>query len=101
MEEGLIRRLMSSIKCSACGQHYNSYDIDVLGHNDDIWFLRIRCDACQTQSLLAAIIKDTSARLASQLTGRKSEAVSASDLLEMHEFLDTFDGDFKALFEKG
>ncbi len=105
MEERLIRRLMSTIKCSSCGQHYESYDIDVLGHNEDIWFLQVRCSHCHTQSLVAAIIKETRMpKVVSDLTKAEMDKlrhfvlVNADDVLSMHEFLNEFDGDFSHLF---
>ena len=39
MEEGFIKRLMASIKCGACGQHYEVDNINVLGHHKDLWLL--------------------------------------------------------------
>ncbi len=105
MEEGLIKRLMSSIKCSSCGQHNEAYDIDVLGHDDDIWFLRVHCSSCHSQSLVAAIIKETrTARVISDLTEAemdklfRSEVVSGNDVLDMRSFLSSFDGDFSHIF---
>ncbi len=104
MEEGLIKRLISSIKCSPCGQHYESYDIDVLGHDDDIWFLEVHCSSCHTQSLVAAIIKETrTPKIASDLTEaetnlRYSDLVSGDDMLDMRRFLSGFNGNFSHLF---
>lgn len=95
---------MSAIKCSSCGQHCESYDINVLGHEEDIWFLQVRCSACHTQSLVAAIIKETSNRravsdLAEAEMGklRHSDSVTTDDVLDMHCFLAGFDGDFAHL----
>ncbi len=105
MEEGLIKRLMSSIKCSSCGQRYESIDIDVLGHNEDIWFLQIKCAACSTRSLVAAIIKQAEARNnAGSADKTKPERpgqtapVTPDDVLDMHDYLSDFDGDFSRLF---
>ncbi len=58
MEEKLIKKLMSSMKCEECGQNYESYNVDVLGHREDMWFLRVHCPACHTQCLVAAVVKE-------------------------------------------
>ena len=58
MEEKLIKKLMTSIKCESCGQNYESYNVDVLGHREDMWFLRVLCSKCQTQCLVAAVVKE-------------------------------------------
>ena len=105
MEEGLLKRLITSIKCSSCGQHYDVYGIDVLGHDEDMWFLRTRCSSCHTQSLVAAIINES--RIPEVVTDLSEsevdnlaymESVSADDVLYMHSFLKDFNGDFSRLF---
>ncbi|MDO8568859.1 MAG: hypothetical protein Q7R57_09135 [Dehalococcoidales bacterium] len=91
---------MSSITCSSCGQRYESIHIDVLGHNEDTWFLQIRCSSCSTESLVAAIIKQEQVKNSigsSDAEPEKSDSsvpVDADDVLDMHDFLSDFDGDF-------
>jgi len=41
MEEKLIKKLMASMKCEECGQNYESGNIDVIGHREDMWFMRV------------------------------------------------------------
>ena len=48
MEERLVRKLMESIKCSSCGQHYEPINSDVLAHREDTWLLRAQCASCHT-----------------------------------------------------
>lgn len=103
MEEGLIKRLMASIKCSSCGQHYEVYDMDIIGRKEDMWFLRVQCSSCHTQSLVAAIIKESRIpEVVNDLTETELDKltnwVSADDVLDMHNFLKGFDGDFSHLF---
>ena len=38
MEDKLIKRLMTSLKCDSCGQHYEVYNIDILGHREGVVF---------------------------------------------------------------
>ena len=40
LEENLIKKLMASMKCNVCGQHYEADNIEVLGHEENLWFLR-------------------------------------------------------------
>ena len=105
MKERLIKRLVTSIKCESCGQHYEIYNIDVLGHNEDMWFLSVLCSSCHTQSLMAAIVKEEKVpEVVTDLTEAELnkfidvDVVGADDVLYMHNFLKTFDGDFSRLF---
>ena len=83
-------------------------DVSVLGHEDELWFLTVSCSACDTQYLVAAIVKvDSVPEVVTDLTeaemGRfeSFKVVNADDVLNMHDFLSSFDGDFSQLFERG
>ncbi len=107
VEENLIKRLMTSIKCGVCGQRYDVDNIDVLGHREDLWFLRVVCLSCHTQALVAAVVKED--RLPEVITDlneaelnsfRDAGVLTADDVLDMHNFLKDFDGGFFRLFSQ-
>ena len=107
MEEKLIKRFMTSIKCSVCGQRYEVDNVKVLGHQEDLWFLSLFCSACQTQSLVAAVIKEGKApKVTTDLTEaeldkfKKMDKLTPDEMLDMHSFLKGFDGDFSQLFSR-
>jgi len=107
VEESLIKKLVASVKCSVCGQRYKAGNIDILGHDEDLWFLRISCPACNTEYLVAAIIReDKVAEVITDLTEaeldrfRNMDRLTADDVLDMHGFLKDFDGDFSQLFSR-
>jgi len=108
MEEGIIKRLVTSIKCGVCGQGYEVDDIDVLGHREDLWFLRAFCSACHTQCLMAAVVKESAQPevITSDFTEaeldkfRKMGRLTADEMLDMHNFLKGFDGDFSRVFSQ-
>jgi len=107
MEESLIKKLVASVKCSVCGQRYKANNIDVLGHEDDLWFLSVSCPACNTQYLVAAIIReDRAPEVITDLTEaeldrfRNMDSLTPDDVLDMHSFLKDFEGDFSRLFSQ-
>jgi len=103
MKEGFLRRVVSTMKCSVCGEQYQADNVSVVGHHEELWFLRVFCAGCRSQGLVAAVIKEGEYQ---EDTPELEEAfafvdcgpVGADDVLEMHEFLRSFDGDFKGLF---
>lgn len=107
VEENLIKRLMSSIRCSVCGQRYGESNIKVLGHHDDLWFLRTFCPACHTRCLVTAVVKEgevsgvtTDLTEAETKKFRDSVAPTADEVLDMHNFLKDFEGDVHHLFHE-
>ena len=105
MEEGTVRKLMTSAKCSHCGQQYAAGNIEVLGHHEDLWFMSVFCPACRIQYLVAAVVsEETVPEVVTDLTVkerkrfRHGSRLTADEVLDMHGFLKEFDGDFSRLF---
>jgi hypothetical protein len=105
VEESLIKRLIARIKCGVCGGRYEVNNISILGHHQDLWYLKASCSACRTQALVAAVVKE--GRLPEPITDltksernkfRDAEVVTVDDVLDTHHFLEDFNGDFSRLF---
>lgn len=107
MDERLIKRLIATIKCATCGQHYHEDQIEIVERNDDVWFLNVFCSCCQVKSMVAAVIKtEKEAGAVNDLTGaevarfQRIDGVDGDDILDMRQFLKNFDGDFSSLFQE-
>ena len=107
MEEGLIKRLMASIKCGVCGKGYEVGNINVIGRDEDLWFLSVFCPACHTRCLVAAVIKE--GRVPEVITDlteaeldkfKNAGSLTADEVLDMHNFLKGFNGEFSRLFSQ-
>ncbi len=105
MEEGQIKKILASMKCGICGQKYEGSNIKILGHRDELWFLSVFCQSCCSQGLVAAVVKE--GRDTELITDLKPEelplfkdrdGIQADDVLDVHQFLKTFDGDIASLF---
>ena len=105
MDDRFMRKIMATLKCGVCGQHYEASNVHILGHRDDLWFLSVFCNHCRSHGLVAAVIKEgKTAEVITDLSeeewGRvaEGEVVGADDVLDVHEFLKGFNGDFSKLF---
>lgn len=105
MEDNLIKRLITSIKCGVCGRHYGPGSISLLGQRDDLWFISAECKSCRARALMAVVLKEdrlpavvTDLTAAEQRLFRNMAAPTADELLDMHGFLKDFKGDFTSLF---
>ncbi len=105
MEEGIIKKLITSMECSACGQCYEVGNIEILGHHEDLWFLSVFCPSCRSQYLVAAVVspEERVPEIITDLTEadlvrlRDAGRLTADEVLDMHGFLKGFDGDFSRL----
>jgi hypothetical protein len=104
-------------RCSVCHRGFEPDDVHVLSRKSDMWMLMVSCGECQARNFVAAVIGDgdaEEAQLALRRLGEEhvrtrtdiepedevepGEHVSVDDVIEIHQFLQGFDGDFKALF---
>jgi hypothetical protein len=100
-------------RCSVCHRLFESDDVHVLSRKADMWMLMVSCNECQARNFVAAVIGDGDAeeaqlalrrlgeehvrsrtRIDAEPTAEPFEPVNVDDVLEIHEFLQGFDGDF-------
>jgi hypothetical protein len=111
-----VRRTVLSVleTCSNCKSTYQLDDARIVGRNGSLWVLTVTCSVCQTQAFVAAVVGDgledeTVAQLTDEATDRQpvidddvepDEPITVDDVLDLHEYLESFDGDFHALFHR-
>ena len=107
MDETIIKKIISSIKCGSCGQNYHEDHIEIVEHNEELWFLKVFCSSCHVRCMVAAIIRENAhPAVITDLTEAEVEKfknldnVKDEDLLAMHNFLKDFDGDVPRLFDQ-
>ena len=104
-------------RCSVCHRGFEPDDVHVLSRKSDMWMLMVSCGECQARNFVAAVIGDgdaeeaqlalrrlgeehvrTRTEIEPEDDGEPGEPVSVDDVIEIHQYLQGFDGDFKALF---
>jgi hypothetical protein len=115
-------------RCSVCHREFATDDLKVIRRERGFWVIAVTCDDCHNRNLVAAVLNDgdtAEARSALRELSRSSgfdielddefgqtqlelpgdgtslvagPVVSSGDVVDMHEFLNGFDGDFKRLF---
>jgi hypothetical protein len=109
-------------RCAVCHHVFAPEDIHVLSRKSDMWMMVVACTECHARNFVAAVLGDGDPSQAQLALRRLSEQsaragvelaaaggdpvapaapVSIDDVLEMHEFLRGFDGDFQRLFRSG
>ncbi|HVB64103.1 MAG TPA: hypothetical protein VNE17_05180 [Nitrolancea sp.] len=104
-----VRRTVLSVleQCSVCKQQYALEDARVVERQGELWVLSICCSHCNTQALVAAVVDSEGAAVDAfeptdieDVTENVVEVANVDDVLDMHRFLETFDGDFMSLFSR-
>jgi hypothetical protein len=104
-----VRRTVVSVleQCAKCKHSYSLDDARVIERQGELWVLSVRCSQCDTQAFVAAVVDGDATEIGDIdeadveiVDDEVVEPVSVDDVLDLHEFLDDFDGDFQALFHR-
>jgi hypothetical protein len=102
----LIKHLVASIPCAVCQHHHEPDHVRIVDHHGEIWIVAVKCTHCGTQGLVFAMIQDgEKPEIVNELTSqewdrfRKMPQIDGDDVLDVHELLRDYDGDFVGLFE--
>lgn len=111
-------------RCVVCHRDYEITDITSVQRKPGVWTLMVECEQCHSRNYIAAVTAEGNAEdamlevrsLTQRAMGREgrstddedeaviSEApatgdpITPGDVVDMHDFLRDFDGDFSALF---
>ncbi len=110
-------------RCVVCHHEFHTDDIHVISRKPEMWTMLVECTDCHARNFVAAVLNDGNPEEA-QLALRKltettvkgllqpeqagielegvptGDPVSPGDVVDIHQFLDEFDGDFRALFRR-
>jgi len=105
-------------RCGVCHRTFGPDDVHVLSRKPEVWMMVVQCVDCPARNFVAALIGDSDpaeARSAlrqlsiehrSEIVEIASDPVpeitgapvDVDDVIDMHKFLNQFDGNFKSLF---
>ena len=101
----LIIQLVTQLRCVDCGRLYDPEDFALVHRLDEVWVLSTRCRHCDELCHVVVYMRlDLEPEPVIDLTPDELEAaqewqpISSDDLLDVHAFLQEFDGDFDLLF---
>jgi hypothetical protein len=101
----LIHRLVAQLRCASCGHPYITEDFALVHRWQDLWVLSTRCRHCdETCQVIVFMHLEAGPEPLEELTPEETEAagqwppITADDVMNVHSFLQAFDGDFEALF---
>ncbi|MBI3522072.1 MAG: hypothetical protein HY071_03095 [Chloroflexi bacterium] len=107
-----LREQAKDYDCHVCGGNHSKSEIRVLGKLESAWIVRVTCGTCQTAFKLLVVVDESDAGSGgSGKTGRAAAVpvkedhpserrrppVTLDEVLDVHEFLSTYEGGVSAL----
>lgn len=109
-------------RCAVCHREFQPHDITVIARKPRYWTMMVECEDCHARNFVAAMLgegdqqeaqlalrrltesaihelkQDQPPAIPSDAPTETGDPVTASDVVDMHQFLNDFDGDFQRLF---
>lgn len=104
----LIKNIQTMMRCPSCGATYGSDRIHFLGQLDMAALIQLDCQSCELPVMATIIVSDKhdgAPKIASDITEGEldltsGEPVATDHVVDMHQFLQEFDGDFQSVFDR-
>jgi len=100
-----VKSILDVAFCPHCNSAYSENDVQYLGEIDAMSLLRLSCPQCQAPALVSVAFTRDGEQLEGLSVTKKSnrrekaeEAVDYNDVIDTHNFMKGFDGNFENLF---
>jgi hypothetical protein len=104
-QEQKLKQLISSYRCHVCRRSFERDHVRLAARHEQLWIVSVRCSLCRNQQVFWIALKDDQEEAILQDVSRGEDEefaamapISSDDVLDMHEFLSAFSGDFRRLF---
>lgn len=108
-QEQKLKQLISGYRCHVCRRCFERDHVRLAARHEQLWIVSVRCSLCRNQQVFWIALKDNQGEaILHDVSDPKPDSrdeeldsmppVTSDDVLEMHEFLRSFNGDFRQLF---
>lgn len=101
----LLSDFLKTYHCNGCGNKLTGAKVTVLGQTEYQVLAHVSCPHCGAEHMINATAQEKAAMtfrsdlLPAEIEKfHKAEPISSNDLLDLHQFLKSFNGDFKNFF---
>ena len=103
----MILQLINNLRCVECGRLYDAEDFALLRRRENVWLLSARCRHCNELCQVVILLPTAEeTEISSELSIEEAKTIadlppiSSDDVLDLHLFMQDFDGDFELLFAR-
>jgi hypothetical protein len=95
----VIKYLKKELPCNTCNKKFTNKDISVLSCYNHDAVLHFNCTQCGNQLIVhAGLEEETTTTTKLNVHAKSATNITKNDVIDIHNFLNQFNGDFKTLF---
>jgi hypothetical protein len=97
----IIRHLKKVVPCTTCQKKFLDEDMRVLFTIGNDALFHLSCHNCKNQLIVRiTITEQTTEKSQINIHTQQASEISHNDILDIHNFLNSFNGDFEKLFSE-
>lgn len=105
----IVKQITENVQCPKCKSTYTEEDIEIIGSlGDEHTFFHTICPGCDAEAVINVALhfeddmfpEATLPNLAKLGTAPRKGGITVNEVLDMHNFLKDFKGDFGTLFNE-
>jgi hypothetical protein len=103
-QERLLKELVGTFRCQFCRRSFERDQVRVAARHEQLWIVSVRCSLCRNQQVFWVALKDNRSESGREISPEEEEyfsslpPVGTDEILDIHQFLNDFNGDFTSLF---
>lgn len=87
----ILRQVLHSVRCGACGSRYGDGDVTVVDHHEAIWVLMAVCPGCDSRATILVVVQERA------VEDEETPALTEDDVLDFHVSVADYMGDLRGL----
>lgn len=104
-QEHRLKQLISSYRCHVCRRCFERDHVRLAARHEQLWIVSVRCSLCRNQQVFWIALKENQEETVLEDVSQGEDEqfaelppITSDDVLDMHQFLRSFNGDFLRLF---
>ncbi len=98
--KSIIRHIKKNMPCQGCGRCFKEKDINIMALFQESVFLELACPECSLRTVVQiSLLQDGDEISYRQHKLDAKDPISHDEILDMHNFLKDFKGDFKSILK--
>lgn len=108
--EELLKNIQAMIKCPHCGSSYTKENISIIGNMGEAVLVQLSCISCKMPVMATIVAKGSNPYVGlsakPQMISQQAvnnyaseKEITSDEIIDMHNFLGSFNGDFEKLFK--
>jgi NAD-dependent SIR2 family protein deacetylase len=100
--KNVVAHILQTCKCIQCKAEYVSNDVDMIASTKTEGLFETRCKKCNCTTIITVVltpkVEIKKGKITDKYYAKSHNGISENDILDMKNFLNRFDGDFKKIF---